>query len=253
MFLRRVREERRRKSSRRRGLDGSKATTSRTLTELTDHMNIEFRNRAFLPVVLPVVILLVVGLLVGGFALTLLYTTHEVAIVLAAVAAAGILLATSLAAASQERLGAGRRAAVVMAGAAPVLMGAFVAIVQPAGITDEMLNINRQPHLVLPDLNLEIAAVNSIGFTANEMVLPANAEVGVVFINDELGVEHNWSLYVSDTAVDDIVIGDRIEGPATEEIIFTAPEAGQYYFQCDVHPNMNGQLISRDDAEPALN
>ncbi|MBW3619233.1 MAG: cupredoxin domain-containing protein [Actinobacteria bacterium] len=215
-------------------------------------MKTEFRNRAFLPVVLPVAILLLIGLLVGGFALILLYTTHEVALVLATVAAAGILLAISLAA-SQERLDGGRRAAVILAGATPILIGGFVAVAQPAGITDDLLNINRQPHIVLPELNVTIAAENSNQFTANEMVLPANEEVGVVFENNEAGTPHNWSLYVSDAAVESIVVGEVVTGPAVDEIIFTSPEPGEYYFQCDVHPNMNGQLVTDDGAEPTTN
>lgn len=214
-------------------------------------MKTEFRNRAFLPVVLPVAILLVIALLVGGFALILLYTTHEVALVLATVAAAGILLAISLAA-SQERLDGGRRAAVVAAGATPIVIGAFVAIAQPAGITDDMLNINRQPHAVLPELNITIAAENSSEFTAAEMVLPAGEEVGVVFENNEAGVPHNWSLYTSDAAVESVVVGEVITGPAVDEIIFTAPDPGPYYYQCDVHPNMQGELVTEEGAEPAL-
>ena len=215
-------------------------------------MKTEFRNRAFLPVVLPVAILLSIALLVGGFALILLYTTHEVALVLATVAAAGILLAISLAA-SQERLDGGRRAAVIIAGAMPILIGGFVALAPPAGITDDMLNINRQPHIVLPELNVTIAAENSIEFTASELVLPAGEEVGVVFENNEAGVSHNWSLYTSDAATEEIVIGDLISGGETDEIIFTAPDPGPYYYQCDVHPNMNGELVTDEDAEPATN
>jgi plastocyanin len=215
-------------------------------------MKTEFRNRAFLPVVLPVAILLLIGLLVGGFALILLYTPHEVAIVLAAVAAGGILLAISLAS-SQERLDPGRRAAVVAAAAAPVIIGAFIAVAQPGGITDEMLNINRQPHITLPEANIEIAAENSIEFTSNEIVLPANEEVGVVFDNQEAGVPHNWAMYASDAALEEIAIGEIVTGPATDEIIFTAPEPGEYYFRCDVHPNMNGQVVTEEGAEPALN
>lgn len=215
-------------------------------------MKTEFRNRAFLPVVLPVAILLVIALLVGGFALILLYTTHEVALVLATVAAGGILLAISLAA-SQERLDGGRRAAVIAAGITPVLIGAVVALTQPGGITDEMLNINRQPHVVLPDINVEIAAENSNEFTANEMVLPSAVEVGVVFDNREAGVPHNWSLYTSDAATEAIVIGNVITGPATDDVIFTSPDPGEYYFQCDIHPNMNGQLVTEEGAEPSTN
>ena len=35
--------------------------------------------------------------------------------------------------------------------------------------------------------------------------------------------------------------GDIIAGPAELIYHFTTPAAGEYYFQCDVHPNMNGK------------
>ena len=30
-----------------------------------------------------------------------------------------------------------------------------------------------------------------------------------------------------------------------QEIVFDAPPSGTYYFLCDVHPNMNGELVVR--------
>jgi plastocyanin len=39
-------------------------------------------------------------------------------------------------------------------------------------------------------------------------------------------------------------VGEIITGPATINYTFTAPsEPGTYYFQCDVHPSMNGDFI----------
>lgn len=107
-------------------------------------MRSEFRNRAFLPVVLPLAILVAVAAAVAGFALLLLYNTREVALVLAAVTAAGILLAAALAA-SKDRLSGSSRWVVVAAAATPLVLGAVVAVgfvpVDPSA-----LNINRQPH-----------------------------------------------------------------------------------------------------------
>ncbi len=39
-------------------------------------------------------------------------------------------------------------------------------------------------------------------------------------------------------------MGEIITGPAETTYTFTAPsEPGTYYFQCDVHPSMNGDFI----------
>ena len=103
----------------------------------------EFRNRAFLPVVLPLGIVLVVGVAVAGFALLLLYNTREVALVLAAVTAAGILFAAALAA-SKDRLTGRSRLVVVAAAATPLVLAAIVAVgVVP--VDESALNINRRP------------------------------------------------------------------------------------------------------------
>lgn len=107
-------------------------------------MRSEFRNRAFLPVVLPLAIVLVVAAAVAGFAILLLYNTREVALVLSAVTAAGVLLAAALAA-SKERLSGRTGLVVVTAAATPLILGAVVA----AGVVPvepSALNINRQPH-----------------------------------------------------------------------------------------------------------
>ncbi len=210
-------------------------------------MNTEFRNRAFLPIVLPVGILLGMAAVVGGFALILLYTTREVALVLATVAAIGILLAISLAA-SQDRLDPAKKAVIGLAAAFPIIAGAVVAIAQP--VDASLLNINRLPHEVLPEVNVEVVATNSQSFEVSTITLPAETEVGVVFKNEEAGVPHNWAGYIAQGG-EPIVNGEIITGPAEENIIFTTPAAGEYWFQCDVHANMNGTLIVEDGAEPS--
>ena len=49
---------------------------------------------------------------------------------------------------------------------------------------------------------------------------------------------------VVDPAADAIFVGDLITGPDRVTQTFTAPaEPGTYYFQCDVHPFMNGAFI----------
>ena len=41
-----------------------------------------------------------------------------------------------------------------------------------------------------------------------------------------------------------IVVGEVITGPdATTQIVVPALDAGTYYFQCDIHPDMNGTVV----------
>ncbi len=117
-------------------------------------MKTEFRNRAFLPVVMPLAILGVLGAVVGLVALILLYVDRQGAVAIAILAAAGVLLAISLTA-SQDRLDLPRRGAVALAGIAPLLAGGLVAAGVVGGLADEDRNINVEPHgpqFVVPGL-----------------------------------------------------------------------------------------------------
>ncbi|MDI6867814.1 cupredoxin domain-containing protein [Methanoculleus sp.] len=83
-----------------------------------------------------------------------------------------------------------------------------------------------------------------IRFDASTITVPAGAEVTVNFNNMDDGVPHNFAVYDSSLRSEQIFVGDIITGPAMTTYTFTAPEEpGTYYFQCDVHPDMNGDFI----------
>lgn len=221
-------------------------------------MNTEFRNRAFLPVVLPIALLLGIALLVASFALILLYTTHEVALVLATVAAAGILLAFSLAS-SQDRLDPGKKAVVVFAGAFPIVAGAVIAVTQP--VDASLLNINREPHLAIPEDAPLLAAEDALNFCLPtedggcevvdrwEVTPSQQVEDFAYFFNnlDTATGPHNLALFElagSDDAPEPgaaVFVPDPFEAPDTRGYVVEETEVpSTFYFMCTVHPNMNG-------------
>lgn len=108
-------------------------------------MKTEFRNRAFLPLVMPLAILGVIGLVVGLVALILLFVDREGAVAIALLGAAGVLVAISLAA-SQDKLDPTRKGVVALAGIAPLAVGGLVAAGALGGLADEDRNINVEPH-----------------------------------------------------------------------------------------------------------
>lgn len=218
-------------------------------------MNTDFRNRAFLPVVMPLAILLgVVGLIVL-FALILLYNTRVTALVLATVAAAAVLFTVALAS-SKDRLNAGQKGALGLAAFVPVLIGGIVAL-GVGGIPAEDLNINREPHLVIPEDAPLIAAENSQTFCLPseggtcEPTESWEVDLGsldtnvVVFDNREAGVSHNVAFYAYEGGEADtsqaFYNGAIFPGVATQVYdVGDSLPAGEVYFQCDVHPNMQG-------------
>jgi plastocyanin len=215
----------------------------------------EFRNRAFLPVVLPLAILAVIGTLVVGFALILLWNTREAALVLASVAAAGVLVAISLAA-SQDRLDPAKRSAVALAGGLPVVVGLLFAVGLFVDIDEGELNINREPHAVIPEDAITIGADDPITFDATMITVPADEEVTVVFDNRNVGVPHNWALYPDEDTAATLAgelaqTGEPTPGPDVTFTTFQVAE-GSYVFICDVHPNMSGVLTAEPGAEPSV-
>ena len=92
---------------------------------------------------------------------------------------------------------------------------------------------------------LTVVAAN-VAFDTDTIELPAGEETQIPFINED-SLEHNISIY--ETQADGVAFsnalfeGEIIDGG--EEITYDVPalEAGEKYFQCDVHPNMSGAVL----------
>ncbi|MFA9444124.1 hypothetical protein [Egicoccus sp. AB-alg6-2] len=224
-------------------------------------MKTEFRNRVFLPIVLPLAVLLAMALVIGGVAAILLYNTHEGALAVATVAAAGILLTASLAS-SQDRLDGSRRAVIAFAAVVPFALGGAYAAGLLGDIADEDRNINAQPLLVVPDDAPHIVSENSIEFCLDtdagcepaetwEVTPSTEAEVLLfVFENREVGVPHNVVIAELDGTTDDpapgadILVTETITGQ--DETVYRGDGMGwdelpeEWYFFCAIHPQMAG-------------
>lgn len=77
-----------------------------------------------------------------------------------------------------------------------------------------------------------------IAFDTESLVASSGTEVRIRFTTHDQ-VPHNFALYRSEDAREEIFVGDTITGPdETTNYLFTAPsETGAYFFRCDVHPN----------------
>jgi plastocyanin len=95
----------------------------------------------------------------------------------------------------------------------------------------------------------DITAKNLL-FDKRSMTVPANTQITVRFNNQDPGIIHNFAVYKSKAATAAPLApgskGNLITGVASENITFTTPGPGTYYFHCDVHPDtMNGSFIVR--------
>ena len=85
-------------------------------------------------------------------------------------------------------------------------------------------------------------SADKLKFDVGTITAKAGEAFTITFTNKE-GQPHNVAVYRSKGG-ENIVRGEIITGPdKSNEISVPALAAGTYYFQCDVHVNMNGALV----------
>lgn len=87
---------------------------------------------------------------------------------------------------------------------------------------------------------VEVSADN-LAFDVNTIEAPADEAFTITLANNDTA-PHNISIYREEGG-EEIVIGDVINGGETVEVEVPALEAGEYYFVCDIHPEMNGTVV----------
>jgi cytochrome c oxidase subunit II len=76
------------------------------------------------------------------------------------------------------------------------------------------------------------------------LAVPAGAPFTVHITNQDVGIQHNFSIYDSFFEKKKYFTSPRLTGPASETLNSNPLPAGHYYFQCDVHgPAMSGAFI----------
>jgi plastocyanin/mono/diheme cytochrome c family protein len=93
---------------------------------------------------------------------------------------------------------------------------------------------------------VQIAADNT-AFDCDRITVSAGGQTRVAFENQET-VPHNIAFYRSESDLTPVASGSAtpvFPGPnQTQELTFGTPDAGQYFFRCDVHPvQMTGTYI----------
>lgn len=64
----------------------------------------------------------------------------------------------------------------------------------------------------------------------------ANEELSIIVVNND-AAPHNIAIYTSEQAEEEIFVGETFSGPGeVREYYFVAPDEGDYFFRCDVHP-----------------
>ena len=88
---------------------------------------------------------------------------------------------------------------------------------------------------------IKIVAQN-IRFDLAEFSVPTNTPFQIVFDNQDAGVPHNVAIYDSRPGGASLFKGEIFNGVKTVTHLVPGLPAGDHYFQCDVHPTMNGTV-----------
>ena len=82
---------------------------------------------------------------------------------------------------------------------------------------------------------------SGLQFDATTIEATAGEDFTITLVNND-SAPHNLSIY-SEEGGDDLVMGGTAEAGQTVTVDVSALEPGTYYFQCDIHPDMNGQVV----------
>ncbi|MDX6532703.1 MAG: hypothetical protein QOF68_447 [Gaiellales bacterium] len=88
---------------------------------------------------------------------------------------------------------------------------------------------------------VELSAAN-LEFDASVIQAPAGEAFTIRFTNND-SAPHNVTVYVAEGGDRIGDAGATIGQGETAELAVGALEPGTYYFQCDIHPDMNGTIV----------
>ncbi len=83
----------------------------------------------------------------------------------------------------------------------------------------------------------------NIAFDTATINLPAGTASTITFDNRDAGTQHNIAIYTDSSLSENLFRGDLVTGPGTMDYAIPPLDPGTYYFQCDVHPTMNGTVV----------
>ena len=198
----------------------------------------EVRFRVPLPLVIPLVSLLVIAATTIGLSRILLSVPKEVAVIVAIAVSANVLIVCAVIAARPETARATwPELAIVFL--YPVIIGAV--------LTQMDLGTGHAEPEPPPGGEVPAGGANAVSaagtvFDTDTLTLKAGEETEIEFTNDD-SVQHNISILEEEGATDKLFAGDIIPGGQSITYTIDPLEKGTYYFQCDVHPSMNGEVI----------
>jgi len=191
-----------------------------------DQERTELRDRAILPVLIPVLAIILVEVLVFSYSRVLLAAGETPAVGLALAAALAILVGAAAIAAADRVKTATIIGVLVVAALAVVAAGAVAARKGPFWG-------NEPAQSALP--GVDVSAKNLAFSTKSITLPPANA---VIKFSNQDNQPHNIAIFKSKTDLNAPLFRGTIASPGTTQIykVGSLTAGASFYFHCDVHP-----------------
>jgi plastocyanin len=201
-------------------------------------MTSEVRFRVPLPFVIPFGALLLIGLITVGMSRILLSVPKEVAVIIAIAIASNVLIACAVIASRPETA---RRTwpELMMVFIYPILIG--IVLTQLNLGTGHSVGEEGGAHEEAGGAAANSVSAEGVQFNTDELTLSAGEETEIEFSNAD-SVQHNISIYQEEGG-ERLFEGQVIGGGAETTYSIPPLEKGELYFQCDLHPNMNGTVV----------
>ncbi len=197
----------------------------------------EVRMRVPLPLIIPLGAITIIAVITIGMSQILLNVPKEIAVVIAIAVSANILIACTIIALRPQET---RRTWVELAIVAtyPLIVGLVIAQI---GIGEGEAEGSAPAETRAGGANT--VSAQNVQFDTDSIKLTAGEETTLTFVNDDSSsTQHNIAIYENEKAEDNLFEGQIIPGGQEVEYQIPAQKKGEYYFQCDVHPSMNGTV-----------
>jgi plastocyanin len=86
-------------------------------------------------------------------------------------------------------------------------------------------------------------SANDLVFSTNTLSAPADEPFQIAFDNQE-SAPHNVAIYRDSSAAEKVFGSEPFSGPKVVTYDVPALAPGTYFFRCDVHPDMSGELTA---------
>jgi plastocyanin len=197
----------------------------------------DVRERAVLPVLIPLLAIVLTEIIVFSMSRVLLAVDKNMAVWIALAAALGILIGAAFVAARPRMRPQALAGALVVLGLGAVAAGAYAMREGPHYLKEEAANRPR----------IELSAAD-LAFDTKELeIAPSGA---VVNFDNADSQPHNLAIYPSEDQLESPLFkGAIIPAGGSTEYEIEPIEPGEYYFHCDVHPTMSGEVVVKEPDE----